>query len=323
MKRLIPLFAALALSAFIGCANQRSLDPVSAQSTTLDKDGFDAQTETVQGFPGGDPALFQVLNLTEEQKTQLKEIVAAHHKEMEAWRAAHAGDLSREDIRAHRQEMRDALRQKIDAILTPEQRAKAAEIREQLQRGEVPEELVDARIAKLSEKLHLTEDQIAQLKALGFGTALPPGMPHHGADRTQRRERREEMRAKEQQLMNILTPEQQSLYAQMKAEHRDKMAERMQERSARRIQHRVAALSKALDLSASQQAQLTEILEKAHEQLRQKMKAERPRDREAFRKLLRENLKEVDKQIQEILTEEQRTKYAELKAKRHGKTKAF
>jgi Spy/CpxP family protein refolding chaperone len=79
--------------------------------------------------------LADALGLSEEQKAKMKEIGAQERAELEALR--NAGQAEQEDRRAKAQAIREKYRAQRDAILTPEQRTKAAAMREKWeQRGE-------------------------------------------------------------------------------------------------------------------------------------------------------------------------------------------
>lgn len=75
------------------------------------------------------------LGLTDDQKSRMKEINAQERAEMEALRSA--GQAEQADRRAKAQAIHEKYRAQRDAILTPEQRAKAESMREKWeQRGE-------------------------------------------------------------------------------------------------------------------------------------------------------------------------------------------
>jgi Spy/CpxP family protein refolding chaperone len=79
--------------------------------------------------------LAEALGLTDEQRAKMKEIGAQERAELEALRSA--GQAEQEDRRAKAQAIREKYRAQRDALLTPEQRTKAASMREKWQqRGE-------------------------------------------------------------------------------------------------------------------------------------------------------------------------------------------
>ncbi len=77
--------------------------------------------------------LKEALQLTEEQVASLKEIFMAEAEAMRAAREKLGADATREQRRAARREIQEKMQPKIEAVLTEEQRAKWAEIRERWQ----------------------------------------------------------------------------------------------------------------------------------------------------------------------------------------------
>jgi Spy/CpxP family protein refolding chaperone len=73
--------------------------------------------------------LSEKLNLTDAQKTSIKAIFASDANEIKAIRQDNS--LSEEQKKAKIKEIRDAAKEKINAILTPEQQAKWAELKKQ------------------------------------------------------------------------------------------------------------------------------------------------------------------------------------------------
>ncbi len=110
-KSLLPLFAACAL----GAAN-----PVFAQDKEKDK-GADRQQVRIE-------RLSETLTLSDGQKVQVAAVFEQFRPQVEALRAD--STLSREDRAAKMQEIQKATSERITPILTPEQQAKYAEMRE-------------------------------------------------------------------------------------------------------------------------------------------------------------------------------------------------
>lgn len=87
---------------------------------------------------GGGPGerlemLRERLGLTDAQVAQLKEILAAEREEIAAKRKELGKDADRAAMREAMQAIREKYRPKIEAVLTPEQREKFAQIREKMQ----------------------------------------------------------------------------------------------------------------------------------------------------------------------------------------------
>lgn len=311
----IPIVALLALT-LIGCSSNSTLDPSSAQSSALSKGT--QELESTDFFPGArhGRGILSVLNLTAEQKTQLRDVIKAKLEEMRPQEPP-AQRPTPEERKAKREAMRQAIEQAILEVLTPEQQAKFKEMKAQLDSGRMPEELIDLRIAQLDEKLNLSDAQQQQLRALETWDKLV----QLRKDRPQGREGRQQFREQRRNLMqehqenikNILTPEQQTLFEQMQADRREKMQNNIRRFGKQRAQRRFAHLSKALDLTESQQAQLKEILQKVREERPEDFRDLSPEERHEF---MQSKMAEIDAQIKAILTPEQLAKYEQLKAQR-------
>ena len=158
--------------------------------------------------------LSEKLNLTEEQKTAIKPILAAEANDI---KAVHQDtSLSTEQKTAKVKEIREAGREKINALLTPEQQKKFAEMKEQaVQRREA----FQNRMTALAAKLNLTEEQ---------KTAIEPIMKAEAGDiKTVEQDKtlsKEQKQAKiisireesDKKINALLTPEQQAKWAQLK-----------------------------------------------------------------------------------------------------------
>src|SRR5437868_1225856 len=100
------------------------------------------------------------LNLTEAQKTQMKANREEFKAQAEALRANK--NLSEAEMKEKMKSLHEQQRAKMEAILTPEQKAKMSEARfENKQDGAQNEN----RMAEMKEKLGLTDDQVSRLKA--------------------------------------------------------------------------------------------------------------------------------------------------------------
>lgn len=88
-----------------------------------------AQTEKGGRHKGGHDKMFKDLNLTTEQKAQLKE----KNKDLKARREALKGqdNITVKEMREKQKAIRDEQDKNMNAVLTPEQRAKYAELKKQ------------------------------------------------------------------------------------------------------------------------------------------------------------------------------------------------
>jgi Spy/CpxP family protein refolding chaperone len=137
-----------------------------AESDPIELESSNSETTRDQAFliDGYGPLFFWVLNLTDEQKAQIREITRSHRKPCfgmrEKWRT---NEISWEDIQAKRDSIRQVIFEKIFQILTPEQQATVQEIQEQLANGEYPTAVIEKRVEYLTAELGLSESQQNQI----------------------------------------------------------------------------------------------------------------------------------------------------------------
>ena len=316
MKVLHLIIVAVLSFALFSCSSNGGLEPSSAQTSTLDKNI--SQVESVDFGPGmhHDNGIFAVLNVTEEQKTQIHDLIKAKMEEMRPKERPQQRP-SKEERQAKREEMRKAIEQEILKVLTPEQQSKFTLLKTQLENGKMPVELIDYRIAKLDEKLNLTDEQKNQLKALDTWDKLVQA-------RNARRENPDEARGKmkdvfqehEQQILSILTPDQKVIFEQMKAERRKNAKGKMQRFRQRHAEQRFQHLVEALHLDESQQAKLQEIFTSLKQDRPDNFQDLSPEERH---QLMQQRMDELDAQIKSILTPEQIELFEALKAERGRK----
>ncbi|MFQ5637449.1 MAG: hypothetical protein ACE5IR_05590 [bacterium] len=315
MKSLTLIIPLLAL-AILGCANGGGLAPISAESEMLAKTEIEAKLEEFPGHgPGG--GLISLLELSEEQKAQIKEIMQRHREQLKAKHGSFEGRPSREAIKEKRREMRESLQKEIARVLTSDQQAKLDELKAQLERGEIPQELVERHVNRLSADLDLSEEQQSQVRALGL-----PHLPHRRhRDKESRgdfQQNREQLKEYEQKLMAILTPEQQSRFREIKKERREKFRSRLQKFGHHRFQKRLEHLTQVLNLDEEQQKQIAEIFQNNRPN-RERFRGNRGnRNREEMQKNRRAQMEQIHAQIRSILTEEQLAKFEELLSKRRN-----
>ena len=189
-----------------------------------DEDPLNLETESAFMIDGAGPMYFSVLDLTEEQKEQIKEIVSGFKEEFGGLCGRWKDGTSWEDIKEERQVLREKIRVAIYEILTDEQKAILDDIKTQLENGLYPDILVENKVAHLTEKLDLSTDQQAEFTDLfkEYGTLLIASRDNSG-------DRFEFMMAKMElfieldgKIRALLTDEQLELYIEMKSEHRMK-----------------------------------------------------------------------------------------------------
>jgi Spy/CpxP family protein refolding chaperone len=264
----------------------------------------------------GSRMLNEILSLTEEQKAQIKEIMQAHRKDFREHHKKGRGKKDCEGLHEKRKALHDQIHDEIMAILDPEQQAVLKSIREQFDRGEVPTEIIDHRIKRLTEELALTPEQQEQIKAIMAenGKKL---LAKRGDCKGHRKGRRHGMKMKkgaDGAIMAVLTEEQKQAFQALLKERREHMKEHMEHRKEHRMERRLDHLTKALDLSGEQQEQLKQILEGSREEMMNAFKG--AEDKDARHEAMKAYHEELEKQIKAILTAEQQAKFDELKEKR-------
>ncbi len=311
--------ALVLLLTVIGCSGN-STDPVSSDATLAKSS--DASETYGFGSEFGQRALGpigEVLELSDTQKEQIKAILQQHRESFRGHGREYKKDMSFEERRAQRQATHACLRDEIFTVLTAEQRAKAEALKAQLDNGQMPEEIIGKRLDRLREKLHLADEQVAQLKALDTWNTLRQDRENSDGQREFHKQRNAFHEEYEKQMLNILTPEQQTLFAEMKAQRREQMKRRFHKFGEKPAQRRIEHLTDALGLDEAQQAQLEEIFANLRANFEEELQqGSGRRNRDRMRQAMHDKMSEVDERTRAILTAEQLQKYEELKAE-HGK----
>jgi Spy/CpxP family protein refolding chaperone len=165
--------------------------------------------------------LSEKLNLTDEQKTAIKPILVGQAEDIKAVRQDNA--LSPEQKQTKIQEIREKGREKINAILTPEQQKKFAEMK-----GEMPGKMRDEahnRLAMMAEQLNLTEEQKTAIKPILAAEAndIKALMQDKALSKEDRQTKIKTIRENTNKEINkILTPEQQAKWAELKKERQNR-----------------------------------------------------------------------------------------------------
>ncbi len=313
-------FAAAVLAISISCSNKAGLGPTSSESDALTKISEDFVAENFAHDRGN--ALLTLLNLTDEQKVQIKEIMQTKRELFKAHEGQFKERPSFKERNSKRKEVHESIKNKIYTVLTPEQQAKLDQLKSQFENGKVPEELINLQIERLDKKLSLSEEQKNQIRALD--TWDKPLRKHELQEN--RREffmqKKEIQEQRAEQISNILTPEQKEVYLEMKTERKEKMKEHGRRFRGARSHNRIEKLAQELDLNESQNEQIEEIFAQIHSKIRSELNGKRNgRNREELRQSMRNKMKKINEQIQTILTPEQVKTFEKLKAERKEKRK--
>ncbi len=308
-------FAAAVLAISISCSNKAGLGPTSSESDALTKISEDFVAENFSHDRGN--ALLTLLNLTDEQKVQIKEIMQTKRELFKANGGQFKERPSFKERNSKRKEVHESIKNKIYTVLTPEQQAKLDQLKSQFENGTVPEELINLQIERLDKKLSLSEEQKNQIRALD--TWDKPLRKHELQEN--RREffmqKKEIQEQRAEQISNILTPEQKEVFLEMKTERKEKMKKHRRRIRGARSHNRIEKLARELDLNESQKEQIEEIFAKVYSEIRGELNGKRNgRNREELRQAMHNNMKEIHEQIQSTLTPEQMKKFEELKTQR-------
>ena len=312
-------FTVLVLSISTSCSHKGALGPTSSDSDSLNKLSSEFAAEHFFHHRGN--GLLALLNLTDEQETQIKEIMHSKREQFKPRRHQSTQRPSFEERKAKRKEIHESIKNEIYAVLTTEQQAELDELKSQVENGTTPEELINLHIERLGTKLSLSEDQKNQIKSLDTWEKL--------LQKNEPPENRREFFKKKKgihdehvaQILSILTLEQKGVFLEMKAERKVKL-NKHGKRFRARSHNRIEKLAGQLDFNESQKEQIGEIFEKVHAEIRGNMNGRRNgRNREELRKSMHNKMKKIDQQIQKILTPEQMKKFEQLKTERKEKRK--
>ena len=233
-KSILMIVIAIAAISLISCSQETPVAQQNFASYSQD-DGIalymlgneaPIEAEQVDNFVlnGPGPFFLWVLDLTDEQKEQLREIGEKRRAEMHDLHMQARGEVNREDLKAKHEEMRQIMMEEILTILTEDQKAVLEQIQAQIDAGQYPEIVVKKRAAHLTELLNLDEDQqkaITELMAT-YGAK----MLQLKSDQTDPRQCHTEGRALMQEYREaveaLLSKEQLALFEEMKAEFKGK-----------------------------------------------------------------------------------------------------
>jgi Spy/CpxP family protein refolding chaperone len=172
------------------------------------------------------------LGLDAGQAARIKALSASNAERVAAIKTIENEDLRRKEMRENHQAMREA----VQSILTPEQRAKAEALRAErkVQRGDAkgswsadPEERAETRTEWMTKELALSTDQTARMKAINLQHMKKVESVKSIEDVEQRKKAMVEVRKSHQAAIQAtLTPEQQARMKEIKAERKAMQEER-------------------------------------------------------------------------------------------------
>jgi len=225
----LSVIALFVLFSIIGCEQtappelSRNVGPnveTSAAEFLLVAEADPLEIEQDEAFiiDGAGPFLFSVLDLTEEQKEQIREIVHQFRPEFKGLRGRWNDGKSWEEIREERRALREQIYAAIYEILTDEQKAIINEIETQLANGEFPDIIVEKRVEYLTGELGLTPDQQTQIYTLlkEYGALLLEARNKSDGSMDFRSAKFDIFQDLDAKIREILTDEQIELYEQLK-----------------------------------------------------------------------------------------------------------
>ncbi len=156
------------------------------------------------------------LNLTEDQKAQLKKVHQEYGAKIKAIKDN--DQLTQGDARKQIEALHQAQKAASDKVFTEEQKAKMKDVQEQ-RRGRMKEEAA-ANVARMQVRLGLNEAQVAKVKEeqANMQSKMQALRNNKDLSKEQKKEQVQSlMKAHKTNMASILTPEQQQ---KMQAEHR-------------------------------------------------------------------------------------------------------
>ena len=207
MKKTMVILAALTFGcavAFAGSAPDPNSPAHRNRSTAAQRPARDFLQE-----------LSEKLNLTDEQKAAIKPILVTEANEIKA--VHQDSSISDEQKQAKVKEIRDSSREKINALLTPEQQKKFAEMKGQA--GSRMREEFQNRLAMIAEKLNLTDEQKTAIKPIMVTEVndITAVMQDNSLSKEQKQTKISGIReASDTKINALLTPEQQAKWAKLK-----------------------------------------------------------------------------------------------------------
>ena len=223
---LYPLLAVFLIFGFWGCSKDESVAPEALFDTgptflLISDDPLGVESDQAFLMDGSGPIFFGILDLTDEQKEQIRQIAHSYREQFRALRGQWQSGISWEEIHQQRKAIREQMHNEIFQVLTPDQQALIQDIQEQIANGVYPDILVNHRLNKLTELLNLTTAQQDQIRPLLAQAGADMLAARQAADN--HRELRDSLRAifenLDQQISALLTEEQLAVYNEWKEKH--------------------------------------------------------------------------------------------------------
>jgi Spy/CpxP family protein refolding chaperone len=186
---------------------------------------------------GGNPEarverMTKELGLDAEQAAKIKALTTRNAERMEVIKTIEDEEVRRKEMRENQKAMREA----IQSVLTPEQRAKAEAMRAErkAQRGDGkggwnadPEKRAEARTEWMTKELGLSADQAAKVKAIQLQHMKKYADINAIEDDEHRKAAMTEVRKSQKEAVQaVLTPDQQKRLQEIKAERKAKHEQR-------------------------------------------------------------------------------------------------
>ena len=108
----------------------------------------------------------KILDLSDTQKDHLREVLSQHKDELIEMHEALEADDPSDEMKEKHKALRETVHEQMMAILNEEQQEKVNALRTQLDNGEMPEFMIEKKLERMTEKLDLTEEQQAKVRAL-------------------------------------------------------------------------------------------------------------------------------------------------------------
>jgi Spy/CpxP family protein refolding chaperone len=209
MKRI--LTGALALVLFAGAAQAQS-----------------KQDSSWHGHKGGHEMMARQLNLTADQKAQMKTIHESQRKDMEALKTQ---SLTADQLKTQRQEIHKKYQQQMQSVLTPAQRDQMAKFRAERKQNGAGKgqwknngQAFHKRNAELQKELNLTQaqkDQLSKMRA-DVRSQMQSIRNDQSLTHDQKKEKMHSIRKdQKEKFKSVLTKEQQDKLKEIRKEHKD------------------------------------------------------------------------------------------------------
>jgi Spy/CpxP family protein refolding chaperone len=163
---------------------------------------------------------FKKLNLTDEQKQQMRGFNESFHKQMELLNSKE--DITVKEQRDQREALVKEQKKNFESILTADQKNQLVQIKADAKKKR--EEMANRRLTGLKEKLSLTDDQFAKIKSSQEATRnkMESTWNNESLDRASKKQQLMAIKAEEKQRMDeVLTPEQKQKMEELKKERHE------------------------------------------------------------------------------------------------------